>query len=63
LSPNCVIVADNVVYPGAPDYMQYVSSVDGLWQTVVEKAPFERVGFETRWQQKEDGMAISHRTK
>lgn len=63
LSPNCVIVADNVVYPGAPDYMQYVSSVDGLWQTVVEKAPFERVGFETRWQQKEDGMAISHRNK
>lgn len=63
LAPNCVIVADNVIFPGAPDYMQYVSSADGLWKTVVEKAPFERVGFETRWQQKEDGMAISRRTK
>ena len=28
LAPNCLIVADNVVFPGAPGYLEYVSGVD-----------------------------------
>ena len=28
LASNCLIVADNVVFPGAPGYLEYVSDVD-----------------------------------
>jgi len=68
LAQECVVVADNVIFPGAPDFMGYITAGGGgpaeakgsyRWSTTVEKAPFERVGFETNFEPKEDGMSIS----
>ena len=58
LAPRCTVVADNVIFPGTPDYLSYVSSGGG-WNTVIESAPFERIGFETKYQVVDDGMSIS----
>ena len=76
---DCVIVADNVIFPGAPDFLSYVgvdqeylSSLDfdlklpatalnSSWQSEVKEFPFERIGFETQFRLKRDGMSISRR--
>jgi catechol O-methyltransferase len=73
-SSFCKVVADNVIFPGAPTYLEYVNArstltssdrVDGAditnshWRTTLAPFPFERVGFETQFQERSDAMAIS----
>lgn len=59
LSPNkCKILADNVIYPGAPDYLEYMTT-STKWKTTIKYMPFERQGFETQFKEKDDGMSIS----
>jgi catechol O-methyltransferase len=42
LHPGSVIVADNVKFPGAPEYRAYMQSQEGkLWRTVEHEAPIE----------------------
>jgi catechol O-methyltransferase len=90
LNPTqCTVVADNVIFPGTPEYLRYVradsnsnsnsnssssSSIDLssdnvstnsqsiLWHSEVILVPFERIGFETEFKEKMDGMAISTRS-
>lgn len=57
----CTLVADNVVFPGAPGFLEYLDDNASRWTTTIEKLPFERVGFETQWKEREDGMSISLR--
>ena len=71
LGRRCHLVADNVIYPGSPGYLEYVGypathkddisaeAKSWVWKTRVEKMPFERVGFETKFMEVEDAMAIS----
>jgi len=60
LAPTCTVVADNVVFPGAPGYLEHVTRENG-YDTRVVSAPFERVGFETQWKEVDDGMSVSIR--
>jgi catechol O-methyltransferase len=42
LHPGSVIVADNVKFPGAPEYRAYMQSQEGKqWRTVEHQAPIE----------------------
>ena len=67
---KCQLVADNVIFPGAPDFLHYVGideeghSVAGnsRWTTQIVLLPFERRGFETQYKERMDGMAISRLT-
>ena len=67
LSPlRCRIIADNVIFPGAPDYLNYMNAnidsntiTDSKWRTIIKPLPFERIGFETEFKEKGDGMSIS----
>jgi len=66
LSDKCIIVADNVLFPGAPGYLEYVGGKENInirnsngYMTRLEKAPFERIGFETNWKEVDDAMSIS----
>lgn len=69
LSDECVVVADNVIFPGAPDFLQYVNkpsnssqaSQNAGWSTTIESLPFERIGFETQFNEVNDGVSISFR--
>lgn len=56
LSEGATIVADNVIFPGAPGYLEYVNNA---YSTKIERADFERVGFETKFKAVEDGMSVS----
>ena len=60
LAPTCTVVADNVVYPGAPGYLEHMTRENG-YETRIVSAPFERVGFETQWKEVDDGMSVSRR--
>ena len=73
ITEDCVVIADNVVFPGAPGYLEYVGdgrysqngdsvsvSVGG-YRTRLASAPFERIGFETKWKEVDDAMSISQR--
>ena len=71
LSNNCIIVADNILYPGAPGYLEYVgysnntskidnsNKINNRYVTKLEYAPFERIGFETNWKEVNDAMSIT----
>ena len=71
LTPTCTIVADNVVFPGAPGYLEYVmgqppstTSLEGVgvnYRTKLIPTPFERIGFETQWKEVTDAMSVSER--
>eukprot|EP00434_Breviolum_minutum_P024356 symbB.v1.2.021509.t1/scaffold1858.1/size98333/2 len=43
LAKNCVVVADNVLFPGAPDYKEYMSSGEGskLFETKIHRQHVE----------------------
>lgn len=53
------VVADNVIYPGAPGFLDYMFSKYGIDNTTIKYFPFERVGFETNFKQVKDGMSIT----
>ena len=55
---TCVI-ADNVLYPGAPDYLAYLDA--NGYETELKKAPFEydRSNWDKSWTPKEDAMSVS----
>ena len=54
---GAIVVADNVVFPGAPGYLEYV--VKPRYETRLVAAPFETRSWETNWEEKEDAMSIS----
>lgn len=65
---TCLLIADNVIFPGAPDYLSYVgygpprdAAAVGRWSTALVELPFERIGYETKFQERRDAMSISHR--
>lgn len=41
IKANTVVVADNVVYPGAPDFLEYVATSAGRYETTLLDAQFE----------------------
>lgn len=53
------VVADNIIFPGAPGYLEYMESKFGIDNTKIEYFPFERVGFETNFKEIKDGMSIT----
>ena len=55
-----VVVADNVIFPGAPGFLDFVGN-SKQWRTRIEKMPFERKGYETNFEEVGDGMSISRR--
>ena len=62
LAPMCTIVADNVVFPGAPAFLDYVQtnqSKSRQYNTKLISVPFERIGFETNWKQVDDAMSVT----
>jgi predicted O-methyltransferase YrrM len=70
LSDACTVVADNVLFPGAPDYLEYVNAPGSLglgdgtasrWVTTLHPFLFERVGFETHFKAKDDAISVSTR--
>ena len=61
LTPDCTIVADNVIFPGAPGFLEYVTESNGGYRTRLMETPFERVGFETQWKEVKDAMSVSDR--
>ena len=61
---SCTLVADNVIFPGAPDYLEYLGGAAAVsWDTRIEKLPFERIGFETQFKERQDGMSVSLRRR
>lgn len=54
-----IVVADNVVYPGAPGFLEKVSKP--AYATALKPAPYESVGWETRWKEVDDAMSVSTR--
>lgn len=52
-----VVVADNVLFPGAPGYLDYVATP--RYRTELKRAPYEAVGWETKWTVVDDAMAVS----
>lgn len=76
LDDKATIVADNVIFPGAPSFLEYVKAPGRTlntlsaqesnepqfqWETKLYPFPFERVGFETGYKVKEDAMSVSSR--
>jgi predicted O-methyltransferase YrrM len=69
---SCVLLADNVIYPGAPDYLSFVgygpqnlnsesNTTKAKWRTNLFEFAFERKGYETNFQERKDAMSISYR--
>jgi predicted O-methyltransferase YrrM len=52
LRKGTVVVADNVVYPGAPGYLEYVDTANGRYTTELLPAAFE---YEQKWKSDWDG--------
>jgi len=50
--PGTIVVADNVVYPGAPGYLEYVDSSAGRYETRLVEAMFE---YQQVWKGEEGG--------
>ena len=57
VAKGTVVVADNVVFPGAPGYLDKVAAP--AYATVLRPAPYEAVGWETRWKEVDDAMSVS----
>ena len=53
------VVADNIIFPGSPGYLEYMESKFGIDNTKIKYFPFERVGFETNFKEVKDGMSIT----
>ena len=61
VAKGTVVVADNVVYPGAPGYLDAVAAPD--YATVLRDAPYESKGWETKWKEVPDAMSVSTRLR
>ena len=61
VAKGTVVVADNVVYPGAPGYLDAVAAPD--YATVLRDAPYESRGWETKWKEVPDAMSVSTRLR
>ena len=59
LDTIAIVVADNVIYPGAPGFLEFVETKYGVDNTVIKYFPFERIGFETNFKQVKDGMSVT----
>ena len=59
VAKGTLVVADNVVFPGAPGYLDKVAAP--AYATVLRPAPYEAVGWETRWKEVDDAMSVSTR--
>ena len=57
LQPGSVIVADNVIYPGAPDYLDYVRGLEGRAYRTVLHDTFVEYGHQGR--DTKDAVAVS----
>ena len=57
------IFADNVVYPGTPDYLAYVKS-GTAWETRLVQAKFEYdMWWQPGWQPKADALSFSRKLR
>jgi len=54
-----VVLADNVVFPGAPGYLDHVG--EPAYSTTLFPAPYESRGWETNWEPRDDAMSLSTR--
>mmetsp|Transcript_9597 Transcript_9597/g.16495 ORF Transcript_9597/g.16495 Transcript_9597/m.16495 type:complete len:123 (+) Transcript_9597:346-714(+) len=60
LHANTMVVADNVVYPGAPGFLEYVDSSMGRYKTYLEPAKFEYdQKWKPDWVPQEDAISVS----
>lgn len=60
LHEGTVVVADNVVYPGAPGYLEYVDSESGHYETKLLPAMFEyNQSWKEDWTPKMDALSVS----
>lgn len=53
------VVADNVIYPGAPGYLEYVDSTAGRYDTRLIDAMLEYSSVETAWKSQKDALSVS----
>jgi hypothetical protein len=54
------VAADNVIYPGTPEYLAYVDSSAGRYSTRLRAAKFEYDQFwRPGWTSKEDAVSFS----
>ena len=63
IQPGTVVVADNVVYPGAPDFLDYVDTARGAYVTELLDAPRSsttRCG-KKDWVPQKDALSFSTR--
>ena len=61
--PGTLVVADNVVYPGTPDYLAYVKS-GTAWETRLVQAKFEYdMWWQPGWQPKADALSFSRKLR
>eukprot|EP00976_Prorocentrum_cordatum_P082933 1185037-Prorocentrum_minimum.AAC.3 len=60
LHENTCVVADNVVYPGAPGFLEYVDSSAGRYKTYLEPAKFEYdQKWKPDWVPQKDALSVS----
>jgi predicted O-methyltransferase YrrM len=61
---DTVVVADNVVYPGAPDFLEYVDTARGRYRTELLEAAFEYDQvWKKDWVPQRDALSFSTRLK
>ena len=53
------MVADNIIYPGAPDFLAYLDA--NGYTTELKEAPFEydRSVWDKSWTKKDDAVSVS----
>ena len=62
IAENTVVVADNVVYPGAPDFLDYVDTSRGRYRTELLDAAFEYDQvWKKDWVPQRDALSFSTR--
>ena len=65
VAPGSLLVADNVIVPGAPDFLEYVSEGPGVpgslgYETELVEGVFEvEQKYKDGWEPKRDAMAVS----
>ena len=59
IQKGTVVIADNVIYPGAPDFLAYLDA--NGYTTELKEAPFEydRSVWDKSWTKKDDAVSVS----